>query len=139
MKKIIRNNRLIAIAFFTTFSVAVAPSAMGNDSNHVKPVVPVEMKFLGNMNQQPLFQLNFAGNAEQNDFTIIISDEFHEVLYREQIRGEYFSKKFLLNTDELGDAAILFEISCRKTRRTVIFRIDRNTRLVEDVVISQQR
>jgi len=139
MKQIIRNNRLLAIAFFTTFSVAAVLPAMGNDSNRVHPAVPVEMKFIGSLNAKPVFQLNFAGNAGQNEFTIIVRDEFDEVLYREQIRGEYFSKKFLLNTDELGDATILFEIICTQTRRTAVFKIDRDTRLVEDVVISQLR
>jgi len=33
MKKIIRNNRLIAIAFFTVFNVAFTPAVMANNNN----------------------------------------------------------------------------------------------------------
>ncbi len=139
MKKIIRNNRLIALAFFTVFSTFAATSVMANDSNGVNHAVPVEMKFIGKVNEQPLFQLSFAGNAEQNDFIITIRDEFKEVLYRENIRGEVFSKKFLLNTEELGDATLLFEIESRKTKRTVIYQVNRNSRLVENVAISELR
>ena len=139
MEKIFRNNRLIALAFFTVFSVAAIPDASGNDSNHVNHAVPVEMKFMGKINDQPLFMLIFTGNPSQNNFNITIRDEFDEVLYRENILGEHFSKKFLLNTDELGDVTLLFEINCRKTKRKVIYRVNRTTKLMEDVAISELR
>jgi len=105
----------------------------------VNHMVPVEMKFIGKINEHPLFQLNISGTPEQNDFIITVRDEFEEVLYKENFKGDYFSKKFLLNTDELGDATLLFEISCKKTRRSVIYQINRGTRLVQDVAIREMK
>ena len=133
MKKIFNNNRLIAIAFFTIFSVAIAPAAMAGEKN---PVVPVEMKFTGLIKNQPVFQLNFTGNSEQNEFTIIISDEYGNSLYSENIKGENFTKKFLLNTDEIGDNTLLFKILSNKTKQSVTYEVNRNTRLVQDVEIN---
>ena len=133
MKKIFNNNRLIAIAFFTIFTLAIAPAAMASEKN---PVVPVEMKFTGLIKNQPVFQLNFTGNSEQNEFTIFISDEYGNSLYSENIKGENFTKKFLLNTDEIGDNTLLFKILSNKTKQSVTYEVNRNTRLVQDVEIN---
>ena len=76
------------------------------------PTVPIEMKFAGMIKNQPMFQLNFAGNSLQDEFTISITDEYGNSLYRENIKGENFTKKFLLNTDEIADNTLRFEIFC---------------------------
>lgn len=134
MKKIFSNNHLIAIAFFTMFSVAIAPAAMATEKN---PAVPVEMKFTGLIRNQPVFQLNFTGNPQQNEFTIIITDDYGNSLYRENIKGEIFIKKFLLNIDEIADNTLRFEIFCNKTKKSVVYEVNRNTRLVQDIAINE--
>ena len=134
MKKIFSNNRLIAIAFFTMFTAGITPSLLANDP---KPAVPVELTFAGYIKNQPLFQLNFTGNAQQDEFTIIISDEYGITLYKENIKGEIFNKKFLLNTDEIGDNTLRFEIFCKKTNNSVTYEVNRNSRLIQDVKIRE--
>ena len=134
MEKVFRNNRLIVIAFFTAFSVASVTSAMARDNNNP---IPVEMKFMGYIKNQLLFQLNFAGNAEQNEFTIIIRDENRNTLYRENIKGENFSKSFLLNADELGDEKLQFEIITKKSKESVVYEVNRNIRVAEEMIVSE--
>lgn len=134
MKKIFNNNRLIAIAFFTVFSMAVSPAVHAGGKN---PPVPVEMKFAGFINNQPLFQLNFSGNAQQDEFTITINDDYGNSLYRENIKGENFMMKFLLNTDEIEDDTLLFNVYSKKTKQSVTYAVNRNSRFVEDVAISK--
>ncbi len=135
MKKFMRNNRVIAITFLIVLTTGIIPVATASDSNRVKPVVPVEMKFIGKQNDKPVFQLIFNGTSEQNDFTITVRDQYDEVLYRENFRAEVFSKKFLLNTDELGDVTLLFEIHSHKTNQRVTYLVNRDTRQVEDIEI----
>ena len=50
MKKIFSNNRIIAIAFLTVFSVALAPVAIATEK---KPAVPAELFFIGNIKNPP--------------------------------------------------------------------------------------
>ncbi len=134
MKKILSNNRLIAFAFFTVFTVAMSPAVMAGEKN---PVVPVELKFAGLVNQQPLFQLIFSGSPLQDEFTISVTDEYGYSLYKENIKGESFTKKFLLNTDEIGDNTLRFEIYCNKTKKSVAYEVNRNTRFVQEMVIKE--
>ncbi|MDZ4809819.1 MAG: hypothetical protein SGI96_16380 [Bacteroidota bacterium] len=136
MKKIFNNNRLIVLAFFTVFSVAMSPAVIAGEPN---PAVPAELIFAGMVQNQPLFQLNVAGNALQDEFTIIITDEGGNTLYRENIKGQNFTKKFLLNTEELGDNTVRFEVFCNKTKKSVMYEVNRNSRFVQDVAIYEMK
>jgi len=134
MEKIFRNNRLIVIAFFTAFSVASVQNVIAGNNNNT---IPVEMKFIGHLNNQLLFKLSFAGNAEHNEFTIIIRDEKNAILYRQNIKGENFSKSFLLNADEIEDNKLTFEIISKKTKESVVYEVNRKTSVAEEMIISK--
>ena len=133
MKKIFRNNRLIAVAFLTFFS----GTSINLQANDKDSLVPVELKYVGNIKNQPLFQLSFAGSPEQNEFIIHVTDQYGTALYKENIKGETFSKKFLLNTDEIGDELVRFEITCKKSGKSVTYEVNRQTRFLQDMVINQ--
>jgi hypothetical protein len=133
MKKIFRNSQLLAIAFFTVFTASAAPAVQANNSKDL----PVELKFVGSINNQTIFQLNISGNDEHNDFTIIIRDEFNNTIYRENIKADIFSKKFMFNKDELGDDTLQFEVFCRKTNQSVLYKINRQYRTTDELVVSE--
>ena len=109
---------------------------MANKNNYV---LPVELKFLGNINNQQIFQMNFAGNAEENDFTINIKDEEGNSLYKENIKGETFYKKFLLNNEEIGDHILHFEVTSKKSNKIVVFEVKRQSHFVEEMVVKKVR
>ena len=133
MKKIFRNSRLLAIAFFTVFTASAAPAALANHSKDL----PVELKFIGSINNQTIFQLNISGDDMHNDFTIIIRDELNNTIYRENIKADTFSKKFLFNKDELGDDTLQFEVFCRQTNQSVLYKINRQYRTTDELVVSE--
>lgn len=134
MKRIFNNKRLIIVAFFTVFSLGASPYAMANGG---KNSLPVELKFIGNINNQPLFQLSFAGNAEENDFTITIRDDEGNSLYSENIKGENFYKKFLLNNEGSGNDFIRFEILSKRSNRSVVFEVNKQSTSVEEMVVNK--
>jgi hypothetical protein len=136
MKKIFSNNRLIAIAFFTVFSFGMSSAVQANDK---KPGVPVELKCTGIIENQLFFQLIFSGDKEQDEFTVFIRDEYGNSLYRENIKGENFTKKFLFYTDEIEDNTLTFEIISNKTRKSVTYNVNRNSRFVQDIAIIEQK
>jgi hypothetical protein len=136
MEKIFCNKRLLIIAFFTVFSTAAAPRALANDNHHI---IPVELKFVRWIKDQPLFQLKFAGNAEQDEFEIIIRDDYRNILYRENIKAENFTKSFLLNTDEAGDDEFQFEIISKKTNKSVVYKIGRHSFFEKEMVMSEMK
>lgn len=133
MKKIFNNSKLIAIAFFTVFTTAAAPTAFAHSGKEL----PVELKYIGNINNKTIFQLVVAGNKINTEYILTIRDPFGNSIYRENIKAENFSKKFIFDTDELGDDVLQFEVYCRKTGQTVLYNINRQTRLSEEMMIRE--
>jgi hypothetical protein len=121
---------IIAIAIFSVIGftqVNATDTTVGTQS------LPVELKYAGNYKNQPLIQLNFSGSKDENVFNILITDEQGVVLYSADVKGEVFSKQFLLNTEDLGDAVLRFEISGKKSGKTVAYRVNRQTLVSEQL------
>lgn len=122
MEKIFLNKRIVVIAFFTVFSTAVM-SANGHESDPV----PVELRFIRWVKDQPIFKFDFRGNVQNDEFTITVRDEFNIILYKENITGEFFTKSFLLNTDEVAEDTLYFEIRSKKSNQSKIYPVNRHT------------
>lgn len=95
--------------------------------------LPVELKYAGIYKNQPLIQLNFSGNKDENVFSISITDQAGIVLYLNDVKGENFSKQFLLNTDELGDAVLRFEITGKKSGTKAVYQVSRQRNISEQM------
>ena len=134
MKQVLKSKSIIVATLFAVFSTAFGHTAQASDSSRV---IPVELKFLGEVNDQLVFQLNVDGNAEENEFSIVITDETGNSLYRENIKGERVSKRFLLNADEIGDSKLKFQITSKKSNQTVVYQVNHVARVIQDVVVNK--
>lgn len=128
MEKIFLNKRILVIAFFTVFTTG-SKSAQSHATDHS---VPVELNFVRWVKDHPIFQLTVNGNANNDEFTITVKDEFNNALYKDNIKAENFTKSFLLNTDEIGDHTLRFEIVSKKSGASKEFHIDRNSFVKEE-------
>ena len=133
MKKVTRNLRFAAIALVAILSLTAATPALAIDGPNPKAI---ELTFIGNLQNQPLFQLSF-NNAEEGEYMVVVMDEYSNVLYKDHVKSSNTTKKFLLNTEELGNVSLRFEITGRKSNKTEVFEINRNSRVVEDMVITK--
>ncbi len=120
---------IIAIAIFSVIGFTPVIAA---DTTLSNPILPVELKYAGTFKNQPLIQLNFAGSSEDKIFNITITDETGVVLYNADVKGDVFSKQFLLNTDDLGDVVLKFEISGKKSGKTVAYRVNRQRQQITE-------
>jgi hypothetical protein len=134
MKQVLKNKSIIALTLFAIFSTAAAPAALANDSSRV---IPVELKFLGEVKNQLVFQLNFDGNVEENDFTVTITDETGNQLYKENVKGEKITKRYLIYSDEIGDNSLRFQITSKKSNQSVVYEVNHETHFVQDVVVNK--
>ena len=133
MKNVLINTRIFAIALAATFAVAFTTPALAIDD---KKTIPVELKYIGNIKNQPVFQLNFT-NAEESQYTIVVRDENNNVLYRDNVKGSNITKKFLINLEEVGDVNIRFEITGKKTEKTVVYEVNKKSQVIEDLVVNK--
>jgi hypothetical protein len=127
------NTRLVAIALVTVLSVAFSTPALAGDETKV---IPVELKFIGNVQNQPLFHMTF-NSTDDSEFTIIVRDQVGNILYKDVVKGKNISKKFMLNTEELGDAELKFTVTSKSYEKPVVFEVNKQTRFVQDVVVNK--
>lgn len=132
MKKIFYNNSILFIAFFTVFSI----TSFANDG---EKKLPVELKYTCHINNNPLYKLIVAGDAQPDEYTIIIRDTKKNILFRENIKGETFTKSFLINTVEMGDNTLHFEIVSKKSNQSVTYEINRYSHLEEEMAVIEPR
>jgi hypothetical protein len=132
MKKVFMNNRLIAIALFTVFSITAAPALQANE---IKPQLPVELKYIGIVKEHVLFELSYFGDKAAEEIKVTIIDVYGNSIFSENISGTTFSKRFLLNKDEIIETPLRFVVTGRKSKETKIFEINRNVQFVEEMVI----
>jgi hypothetical protein len=125
--------RIVAIALVAALTVAFTTPVLANTTGENPQ--NVELKYLGQYKNQPVFELTFK-NSEEAEFTVVIRDEQDNIVYKDFIKSGVTSKKYMLNTEELGDVPVNFEITSRKTDKTVVYKVNKNTRVVEDVVVN---
>jgi hypothetical protein len=133
MKQIFRNNRLIAIALLTVFSLATAPVFANGGGKETA----TQLNYVGTINNHQMFQLNVTGDEVNNEFTILIKDEFGNQIYKENIKSENFTKKFLFDSEELNSASLHFEVLNKKTKKSVVYEISSTVSLVKNIAVTE--
>jgi hypothetical protein len=123
---------IIATVLFSVFGFT---QINASDTTTGTPSLPVELKYAGTFKNQPLIQLNFTGSTEDNAYSISVTDQAGIVLYSADVKGDVFSKQFLLNTDDLGDAVLNFEITGRKSGKKAVYKVSRQTNVSEQMDI----
>lgn len=68
-----------------------------------------ELVAAGRINKQPLYQLRLH-NEQTTRFYILVKDAFGETLHEEWLTGKNITRTYQLNTTELGNTAVVFEV-----------------------------
>ena len=131
MKK--RNLGIIAIAL-VALTLGFSTATLANDEDGNKNVT--ELKFIGNLENQPVFQLSLNG-TEDDEYSIIFRDETGNVLYSDKVKGGNITKKFLLKNDEIGDATLNVLVKSKKSGKTEVYSINRSHSYVEETVVNK--
>jgi hypothetical protein len=130
MKKAMRNFGIALIALTLGFATVT----LANDEGKNKHTT--ELKFIGNLENQPVFQLDLI-NAEEDDITVTFRDEAGNILYVNTFKGTIISKKFMLKSEEFGDTALSVSVKSKKNNSTEVYTINRNHTYVEETVVNK--
>lgn len=133
MKKAMRNYGFIAIALIA-LTFAFSNTAMANEEGPKKHVT--ELKFIGNKENQPVFELNLTSTVE-DEYTVTFRDEYGNVLYTEKFKGAGITKKFMLKTEDFGDAALNVVVKSKINGTTEVYSINRSHTYVEETVVNK--
>lgn len=132
MKKAMRNFGIFSIALLA-FTLAFSTVTLANDE---KPAPVTELKFIGNLEDQPVFQLNL-NNTIEDEFTVTFRDENGNILYTDKFKGANITKKFMLKSEELGDATLNVVVRGKKNNTTEVYSINKSHSYVEETVVNK--
>ena len=124
----------VAVALFLVLSVTIATPVMANEEDKKNP--SIELKHIGNRENQPIFQLSLTSPVE-DEFTITLRDKEGNVLYSDRVKGTSITKKFLVSTEDLGDNILTVEVKGKKSPKSEIYTINRKQNIVEETLVTK--
>lgn len=133
MKQVINNMKTVVAAFVLVLTLGFTNTSFANNGENTNAI---ELKYLGNLKNQPVFQLNIKG-AVDAEFMVRITDEANNVVYAEKMKGQDISKKFQLSDEALENSLLTFEIINKKDNSVTTFKVRNNTRTVQDIEIAK--
>jgi len=135
MKKHIANTFSKASFLFVLFLSlsTTALFAANGDSNTEKPAA---VKYMGTINDQIVFQLNYDNNEGQS-FYVTVKDADGVILYNGKFNDKNFSKQFRFYKSELGNADLLFTLTAQNEKQSQTFKVATTSRIVEEVVVTK--
>jgi hypothetical protein len=131
MKTKIRNFGTVALLL--VFSL-IGTAVFANNGNGDTPAA--QLKYIGSVEHQPLFQLDLNG-AKEEYYSISIKDQQGEILYNEKVKAKTLTRTFRLDTDDLGDAVLRVEVRSYNSSKPEVFTINRKTRFIEENSVSK--
>lgn len=131
MKKAMKIYGMFVIALLALtvgFSTVTLANGGGNPAT--------ELKLIGKMQNQPVFQLNLA-NAEEDEITVTFRDEYGNVLYTDKFKGANISKKFVLKGEDASDTRFNVMVKSKNSNKTEVYTINKSTSYVEETVVNK--
>ncbi len=138
MKQAIKSTKMITMGLFTLCAMGFTNATFAAP----KAETPIEFKFIGKVNNQPVFQLNLDGK-EGEVFFINIKDENNVLLYSEKVKVKdaTYTRNYKLAIDETEMNAFGFgvkvEVTSAATHKTEVYKISSRTTVQENIVVAQ--
>lgn len=129
-----KNYKTLAIALFAALSVASTSNVMANEG--VKPKSGIDLKFIGNVEDQPVFQLN-VNNTEDDEYIVTFRDEQNNVLYSGKLKGINITKNFQLSAEDGAENTMSVEVKSKKTSKSEVYKINRTRSFTEEIVVNK--
>lgn len=134
MKIKMRNYGMMLMAV-VALTLAFSTTTLANGEKNPRSS-SIELKFIGHYENQPVFLLNL-NNTEEDEFSITFRDDYGNVLYSGKVKGSNISKKFMLNTEEIGDNVLNVEVKAKKNDKSEVYQINRNRSYVDETVVNK--
>ena len=136
MKQANNKTRNIALGLFALCTMGLSiPTFAG-----VKTGDPIELKFIGNKNDQPIFQLQLH-NAEKGFYLISIKDLSRNVLFSEKVKGIDIIKNYRLDisSEDYGAASfgLEFEVTNLDTHQTHEYKVSSEKHVTNEIIVAK--
>jgi len=136
MKQANNKTRNIAITLFALCTVGLTiPTFAG-----VKTGDPIELKFIGKQNSQPIFQLKL-NNSENGLYLISIKDPSQNILFSEKVKGTDIVRTYRMDIGsddyESPSFGLKFEVTNLDTHQTQEYKVSSETHVTNNIIVAK--
>lgn len=128
--------KMITVALIALCTIGSSNTALASKN----PNEPMELKYVGKTENQPVFQLNL-NNPNASEYFISIKDQSGKVLYSEKVKGENIRRnyRFDINDFDLSspDFGITVQVTTAKTHKTEVFHVKSTAHVVENYEVAK--
>ena len=119
MKKVMSKNKAIIFGLMAIISTSFSNPVSAMDKKSDPP--GVEIRYLGFVNKNPVFEIT-TSNVQADNFFITIRDEAGTVLFTEKLSGKMLSRRYRIDTEEeIADGGLRFEVRSVKSKKTEVY------------------
>ena len=119
MKKVMSKNKAIIFGLMAIISTAFSNPVSAMDKKSDPP--GVEIRYLGFVNKNPVFEIT-TSNVQADNFFITIRDEAGTVLLTEKLSGKMLSRRYRIDTEEeIADGGLRFEVRSVNSKKTEVY------------------
>ena len=129
--------KTITIGLFTLCTLGGTNATFAN----AKTGTPAGFKFIGKINNKPVFQLNLDDASET--YYITLKDQNNDIIYSEKVKAKdvNFTRKYQLDItdDELNtpDFGVKVEVTSAKAHKTDVYKISSQRRVDESIIVAK--
>jgi hypothetical protein len=124
----------IALLTLIALTVGISTSSLANEEP--KKNAATELKFIGNLNNSPVFELSLINPAD-DEIVVTFRDDAGNVVYTNTFKGSSINKKFLLKSDGFDNTALNVTVKSLKNNSTEVYAINTNLTYVEETVVNK--
>ena len=135
MKKVMSKNKAIIFGLMAIISTAFSNpvSAMGKKSDPPG----VEIRYLGFVNKNPVFEIT-TSNVLTENFFVTIRDEAGTVLHSEKLSGKKLSRRYRIDTEEeIADGGLRFEVRSVKSKKTDVYIVGVSENITREMAVTR--
>lgn len=132
-----KNYSTMVIALMVAFTLSSLTASANNEGKDKDNEIPgLEFKYIGDKENQPVFLLQLV-SSEEDEYTISFRDRQGHILYTDRLKGTRISKRFLLNTAEIGTNEVSVEIRSKKNNQVELYKIGTSQSIVTETVLNR--
>lgn len=125
-----------AIRYYAAFLIALSISliTLANDTTgkggKKEPANDkVELRFIGNIQEHPVYQLNLNG-SDQEEYVVSFRETDGTVVYSSIVKGN-FSQRFMLKSEDPADKTLRLDVRAKNSNESRVYIIRRTQNVVE--------
>ena len=135
MKKVMNKNKAIIVGLMAIISTSFSNPVSAMDKKSDPP--GVEIRYLGFVNKNPVFEIT-TNNPQADNFFITIRDEAGTVLFSEKLSGKSLSRKYRIDTEEeIGKGGLRFEVRSVNSKKTAVYIAGISENITKEMAITK--